>query len=121
VAAFLEDWPNRAYTDTYKKGQKQKHFGLSRSTTLLHFLSGGRYPIFDSRVKTAIARLLDRPKLPGTVSSYLGSYLPLFKELAERCETSDFRMLDKALFSYLRCVGRGHILKLTRCRAEPAA
>ena len=25
---------------------------------------------------------------------------PLFKELADHCETNDFRMLDKALFSY---------------------
>ena len=100
VAVFLEDWSNRAYTDIFKNGPRKKHFGLSRATTLLHFVSGGRYPIFDSRVKTAFARLLGRPKLPGTVSSYLDSYVPLFKELADHCETNDFRMLDKALFSY---------------------
>ena len=100
MVAFLEDWSNRAYTDRFKKGPKEKHFGLSRATALLHFVSGGRYPIFDSRVKTAIARLLDHPELPGTVSSYLDSYLPLFKELADRCEKDEFRMLDKALFSY---------------------
>jgi hypothetical protein len=100
VAVFLEYWSNRAYTDKFKSGTRKKHFGLSRATTLLHFVSGGRYPIFDSRVKTALARLLGRPKLPGTVSSYLDSYVPLFKELADRCETNDFRMLDKALFSY---------------------
>src|ERR1700730_17392002 len=81
VAAFLENWSNRAYTDIFKNGPKKKHFGLSRATTLLHFVSGGRYPIFDSRVKTAIARLLDHPELPGTINSYLDSYLPLFKEL----------------------------------------
>ena len=100
LAAFLEDWSSKAYTDILKNGPRKKHFGLSRATTLLHFVSGGRYPIFDSRVKTAIARLLNRSELPGAVSSYLDSYLPLFKELADRCETDDFRMLDKALFSY---------------------
>jgi hypothetical protein len=100
VMAFLEGWSNRTYTDILKIGPKKKHFGLSRATTLLHFVSGGRYPIFDSRVKTAVARLLKHPKLPGTVSSYLDSYVPLFKELAQCCATLDFRMLDKALFSY---------------------
>jgi hypothetical protein len=30
----------------------------------------------------------------------MDSYLPLFRELAGCCETDDFRMLDKALFSY---------------------
>jgi hypothetical protein len=100
VAAFLEHWSNRAYTDILKNGPRKKHFGLSRTTTLLHFLSGGSYPIFDSRVKTAFVRLLALPKLPGTVSSYLDSYVPLFEELADCCETNDFRMLDKALFSY---------------------
>ena len=100
VAAFLEDWSSREYRDVFKNGSREKRFGLSRATTLLHFISGGRYPIFDSRVKTALARLLARPKLQDTVRSYLDSYIPLFKELADRCETNDFRMLDKALFSY---------------------
>ena len=100
VAGFLEDWSNRSYSDVFKNGSRKKRFGLSRATTLLHFISGGRYPIFDSRVKTAIARLLDRPELSGTASSYLESYIPLFKKLADHCETDDFRMLDKALFSY---------------------
>ena len=100
VADFLKDWSNKAYADVFKNGSRKKHFGLSRATTLLNFVSGGRYPIFDSRVRTAIARLLDRPELPGTVTSYLESYLPLFKELADCCETVDFRVLDKALFSY---------------------
>jgi hypothetical protein len=100
VAVFLEDWSNRQYTDMLKNGAGKKRFGLSRATTLLHFVSGGRYPIFDSRVKTALARLLGRPKLSGTVSSYMDSYIPLFRELAARCGTEDFRTLDKALFSY---------------------
>jgi len=96
----LEDWANRTYTDKFKNGLRKKRFGLSRATTILHFVSGGRYPIFDSRVKAAMARLLGQPKLPDTVASYLDSYLPLFNELAEQCETLDLRMLDKALFSY---------------------
>jgi hypothetical protein len=100
VAAFLGDWSNRTYDDIFKNGRRKKKFGLSRATTLLHFVSGGRYPIFDSRVKTAFARLLGRPKLQGTVNSYLDLYVPLFREPADRCQTNDFRMLDKALFSY---------------------
>ena len=100
AAGFLEDWSNRPYTDVFKNGARKKHFGLSRATTLLHFISGGRYPIFDSRVKTALARLLGQPKLAGTVSSYLERYIPLFKELADLCGPNDFRMLDKALFTY---------------------
>jgi hypothetical protein len=100
VAVFLEDWSNREYTDLLKNGSGKKRFGLSRATTLLHFVSGGRYPIFDSRVKTALSRLLGRPKLAGTVSSYMDSYIPLFRELAAHCKTEDFRILDRALFSY---------------------
>jgi hypothetical protein len=100
VADFLEYWSNMEYSDVFTNGSRKKRFGLSRATTLLHFVSGGVYPIFDSRVRTAIARLLRRPKLPNTVSSYLASYIPLFTELADHCETSDLRMLDKALFSY---------------------
>jgi len=100
VAAFLENWSDREYTDEFRNGQKRKkHFGVPRATTLLHFISGGRYPIFDARVRTAIARLLGQPELPNTVRSYVDS-LPLFQELAEQCEAQDFRMLDKALFSY---------------------
>jgi len=100
TATFLEDWSNQAYTDQFKNGPRKKHFGLSRATTLLHFVSGGHYPIFDSRVKTAFARLLGRPELLGTVNSYLDSYVPLITELADRCGTDDLRRLGNALFSY---------------------
>jgi hypothetical protein len=99
VKGFLEDWSSRAYADIFESGSRNKRFGLSRASTLLHFVSGERYPIFDARVRTAI-RLLDQPEPPDTVSSYLDSYLPLFTELARSCETDNFRMLDKALFSY---------------------
>ena len=101
VASFLDDWSRRAYTDEYKNGSREKHFGLSRATTLLHFVSGGRFPIFDSRVRTAIARLLGPPVPPDTVRWYLDSCCPLFSELAALCEQgNDLRILDKALFSY---------------------
>lgn len=96
VASFLEDWSNRAYTDDFKSGSLRKHFGLSRATTLLHFVSGGRYPIFDSRVRTALARLLDRPELQVTLDAYLNSCLQIFRGLADCCHMDDYRMLDKA-------------------------
>ncbi len=99
VIAFLEDWSNRKYTDEYKSGSREKRFGLSRATTLLHFISGGEYPIFDSRVRTAFARLLGQPELSNTVDAYMAA-LPLFKELVQQCGAENFRMLDKALFSY---------------------
>ncbi len=76
------------------------HFGLSRATTLLHFLSGGIYPIFDSRVRTAIARLLQQLALPDEVSAYMEQMLPIFNDLAESCKAEDRRMLDKARFAY---------------------
>ncbi|HLW43739.1 MAG TPA: hypothetical protein VKS00_04575 [Candidatus Acidoferrales bacterium] len=102
VADFLDDWSGRTYTDVFeKKGPVEKHFGLARATTLLHFISGGRFPIFDSRVRTAIARLLDGHLPPNTVRWYLDSFRPLFSELATLCDsTGDLRRLDKALFSY---------------------
>jgi hypothetical protein len=98
--SFLEEWSGKAYTDVYKNGPRTKRFGMSRATTLLHFLSGGRYPIYDSRVRTAIARLLHQPALPDEVSAYAERFLPIFSELANSCKTDDLRMLDKALFAY---------------------
>jgi len=100
VAGFLEDWSNRRYTDNYESGPKETSFGLSRASALLHFISGGRYPIFDSRVRRALARILDSGLPPKTVSWYLGSYCPLFLEIAALCGADDLRMVDKALFSY---------------------
>src|SRR5258707_6020691 len=88
IADFLEDWANRNYTDEYKNGAVKKQFGLSRATTLLHFISGGRFPIFDSRVRRALKRLLDEP-VAKTVRWYLNSYFQLFSELAGICETND--------------------------------
>ena len=99
VTGFLLDWSTRKYNDEYTKGQKQKTFGLSRTTALLHFLSGGHFPIFDSRVRKAMSRLLNS-SVPNTVHWYLDSYCPFFLEVAAECGTEDLRMVDMALFSY---------------------
>ena len=99
MADFLEDWSERKYTDEFGARRVEKRFGLSRATTLLHFISGGRFPIFDSRVRKAMARLLTS-HAPKTVRWYLDSYCPLFSEIAAVCATKDLRVVDKALFSY---------------------
>jgi hypothetical protein len=94
-----DDWSARKYNDVYAKGPKQKNLGLSRATALLHFLSGGHFPIFDSRVRKAMSRLLNS-SVPNRVHWYLDSYCPLFLEVAAVCGTRDLRMVDMALFSY---------------------
>ena len=100
VDVFLKQWAGRQYTDTFKNGREQpKPFGLSRATALLHFLSGGCFPIFDSRVRTAMKRLLDK-RVPNTVDWYLEFYCSLFNEIAALCGTQDYRRVDMALFSY---------------------
>jgi len=100
VADFLDDWSERKYTDEFRNGVKvQKRFGLSRATTLLHFISGGRYPIFDARVRTAVRRLLSSP-VPNTIEWYLDPFYPLFWQIAATCGTEDARTLDQALVSY---------------------
>jgi hypothetical protein len=96
---FLDYWSERTYTDTYPSSSVNKRFGLSRATTLLHFVSGGRYPIFDSNVRKALIRLgHSRPK--ESVVYYLETYVPLFQQILDLCQSTDARNLDKALFSY---------------------
>jgi hypothetical protein len=99
VTKFLSDWSERKYRDEYANSSREKRFGLSRATTLLHFLSGGSYPIFDRRVRMAMTRLLGTT-VPNKVRWYLDSYCPLFLEVATKCGTTDLRAVDKALFSY---------------------
>jgi hypothetical protein len=106
ISRFLEDWSERRYTDEYEINPKraarkvvEKRFGLSRASTLLHFISGGRFPIFDSRVRRAMSRLLDCP-VRNTIRWYLDSYCPLFSKLARECGTDDLRLVDMALFCY---------------------
>ncbi|HTV81623.1 MAG TPA: hypothetical protein VME18_03145 [Acidobacteriaceae bacterium] len=103
IANFLERWAERKYTDEYAaKGKRaEKRFGMSRATTLLHFISRGRYPIVDARVKTALARITSAavPKL--TPTSYMEFYCPLLDRIAVECGTeSDRRKLDNALFYF---------------------
>jgi hypothetical protein len=99
VAKFLTDWSERKYSDQCPNGLKEKRFGLSRATTLLHFLSGGDFPICDSRVKRAMKRIRNTP-VSKTVGWYLDSYCPFFFQVAAMCATTEFRNVDKALFSY---------------------
>ena len=104
VAEFLEVWSAKKFAagvDKKKGHVLQKRFGLSRSTTLLHFISGGDYPILDSNVQTAMARL-GSPIQDG-IEAYLNSFCPLFSELAVASGvsgTEGLRMLDNALFQY---------------------
>jgi hypothetical protein len=103
ISRFLGDWSERMYTDEYgteaKRRIVKKRFGLSRASTLLHFISGARFPIFDSRVRRAMLRLLDSP-VRNTMRWYLDFYCPLFSEVARECGTDDLRLVDMALFSY---------------------
>lgn len=99
IARFLLDWSSRAYEDRFATRTVKKRFGLSRATTLLYFLSNGRFPIFDSRVRRAMALLTGR-SVSNTVRGYIDSYLPLFARITASCGTKDFRTVDQALFSY---------------------
>jgi hypothetical protein len=78
-------------------------FGLSRATTLLYFLSGGAYPIFDSRVRTALARLL-RSRVDYDLQAYqqiVGLRVRDFAILLSLQErTTGEQTIDRALFSY---------------------
>jgi hypothetical protein len=110
---FLADWSSRQYVNRFKNGTGRKaRFGLSRATTLLHFISRGKFPIFDSRVRRAIKRL--GSPVPNKVEAYLNSYCPMFREIARVCGTRNFRDVDKALFSY------GKKRAATKPRVPPA-
>jgi hypothetical protein len=102
LAGFLEYWKEKTFV-AGKKGELvlRYRFGLSRATTLLHFVSGGRYPILDSRVATALSRL--GSPIEETIDGYLNCFCPLFSEIAAVCGVSGMeglRKLDNALFSY---------------------
>ncbi len=99
VANFLQGWSERKYVNEYESGAREMRFGLSRATTLLYFISGGRFPIFDSRVRNAMTRLLNS-SIPNNVRWYVDSYCPLFLEINDLCAAKSGREVDKALFSY---------------------
>jgi hypothetical protein len=101
LATFLRTWADRYYPDTSSRSiDKMKRFGLSRATTLAHFMSVGKFPICDSRVRVAIGRLCSI-RTPDEVRWYLQSYLPIFEELKRLCSAHG-RKIDKALFAYGR-------------------
>jgi hypothetical protein len=98
---FLKKWSDRRYPDTSSRSADgQKRFGLSRTTTLVHFMSTGRLPIYDSRVRIAVKRLCDTPA-PDDVESYLEFFVPIFDQLVGILGASA-RSVDKALFAYGR-------------------
>jgi hypothetical protein len=107
VAKFLGDWTDTKCAYTYGDGTAKKRFGLPRATTLLHFISAGRYPILDSRVRTALEGFKSHPGIlvPSTSvgedgRSYMDTFYPLFWRIAEACGTDDARRLDQALMRY---------------------
>lgn len=98
---FLVKWAEYRYPDASSRSTDgKKAFGLSRATTLLHFITEGRFPIFDSNVRKAIRRLCGK-NAPNRVQWYLSSYMPLFRELVRECNATS-RRVDKALFAYGR-------------------
>src|SRR6266852_742750 len=106
---FLEDWSKRTHAMLGKGGKvRNVRFGLARASTLLHFISGGRFPIYDSLVWYALHRMgTPLPwEMTVNVDAYLKTFYPLFYSIASRCGLSnspeDLRRLDNAL----RCYGR---------------
>ncbi len=102
IAEFLAYWSEKKFWAGTRNGRRlEKSFGLSRATTLLHFVSGGRYPIVDARVEAAMGRLGSPIEM--TIDGYLRSFCPLFSEIAGLCGVSGrkgLRKLDNALFCY---------------------
>jgi hypothetical protein len=111
---FLSTWKNKSYIDNYKGGLlRKKIFGVPRGTTLLHVVTGGQFPIMDSRVGAAAKELTHKP-VRNTVGAYFEVYVPLFAHLMAACETSEPRKLDEALFAYGRFAA-GAAKKSRRC------
>jgi hypothetical protein len=101
IGEFLIRWSQkRFWAGTRNDRRLEQSFGLSRATTLLHFISGGRYPILDRRVEAAMSRLGSPIEM--TIEGY-GSFCRLFSEIAAACGVSGIkglRKLDNALFCY---------------------
>jgi hypothetical protein len=101
VGEFLTRWSERKAKYKCRDGRVlEKKFGLSRTTTLLHFLSGARYPIFDSRVERAVQGLTGRRVDRTSLSDYQQVVRPLVADIFRQCRTEDLRKLDRALFAY---------------------
>lgn len=97
--AFLKYWETRKCTCEQKTGTVERRFGLSRASTLLHFVSGGKFPILDRRVRAAIQSLTGG-LARNTVDWYCYTFCRVFTALAAECHTQDVRRLDNALFEY---------------------
>jgi len=104
---FLLDWQERKFRKPVKGGRVQDtRFGLSRATALLHFMSAGRFPIYDSFEWYAFRRMGTPLPWEVTVDVYLEKFCPLLCSVASRCclthSIEELRKLDNAL----RCYGR---------------
>jgi hypothetical protein len=99
VADFLQGWSERKYTDRFPGKTTEKKIGLSRASTLLYFISGGDFPIFDSRVREAVKYLLNS-SAQNSARWYVESYYPLVLKLVEVCDAANVRAVEKALFSF---------------------
>jgi hypothetical protein len=108
---FLITWSEKTFEMKVKGGkEKGKRFGLSFATALLHFISVGRFPIYDDLVREALRRLGSQLPSNMTVDAYLEKFCPLFSSIAPECGLSqgidDLRKLDNAL----RCFGGAKVL-----------
>jgi hypothetical protein len=121
IVEFLDHRSNTMCAYAYGDGTAKKRFGLPRATTLLHFISAGRYPILDSRVRTALEGFKSHPGIlaPRTSigeegQSYLERFYPLFWRIAAACGTDDARRLDQALMRYSEFLSEGPSSKFLR-------
>jgi hypothetical protein len=98
---FLDKWSSREYEVRFRNGiLRTMHFGPPEASTFLHFISAGRYPIFDARVRAAIEWLVNSRVGDATVEWYQDSFCLLFSEIGAVCETEDVRRINLALVRY---------------------
>lgn len=70
--------------------------GLAVASVVLHFAEPARYPVYDVRVRAALARLGIRRRFPPTPAGWT-AYVGCLRALARRWRVS-LRTLDKALW-----------------------
>jgi hypothetical protein len=98
------------YGSSGKGGQVTKRFGLARASTLIHFLTSGKYPIYDSNVHKGIYGLtlgmFRGVRIPRyfagrglTVAAYCDVFCPAVQELLLASDRT-MRSVDRALFTY---------------------
>jgi hypothetical protein len=106
---FLDHLSQKSFMKPCKGGGvTSTKFGLSRSTFVLHILSGARFPIYDSTTQAGI-HLLTQGQVVKTKTVaidadwYLRVFCTTIHDLQGACSASDLpsqRALDKALFCY---------------------